>query len=369
LDDQLLDFTRARWNRMLMNGFWCLLGLMMLFEFLYLAYITPLAPGVFFKKYILLPTALHLIVLIGAELAIRYLSEKIRDYALLIASALMTFIIAEINIEVNYIIMALFLPVLVSTFYFSAKKLLFAFLLCLIALFSMYFFNPYLDISLIGILSITAMMGAFSLVAWGVITRGKELRQYYIHTSRFNQELMVKNTIMDKLAKTDSLTELYNHITFHEYLDKLIDHHEASGMPLQLALIDIDDFKSVNDQFGHRAGDLVLKKVSEIVQAQAGMNDFVARYGGEELAVIFTDRAFDKSLHILEAMQSKISSAVYEKLGTRRITVSIGFSDYADEGKENFFARTDKALYSAKSSGKNRIIIADSSDHKPASLS
>ncbi|CDN45817.1 MULTISPECIES: diguanylate cyclase [Paenibacillus] len=369
MDDQLLDFTRARWNRMLMNGFWCLLGLMILFEFLYLAFITPLASGIFFKKYILLPTVLHLSVLVGAEFAIRYLSERLRDYSLLVASALMTFIIVEINIEVNYIVIALFLPVLVSIFYFSSKKLVFADVLCLLSLFCLYFFNDNLDISLVGMLSITAMMGAFSLVAWGVITRGKEMRQYYIHTSRFNQELMVKNTIMDKLAKTDALTELYNHITFHEYLDKLIDHHDVSGMPLQLALIDIDNFKSVNDQFGHRAGDLVLKKVSEIVRAQAGMNDFVARYGGEELAVIFTDRAAEKSLHILEAMQTKISSAVYDKLGTRRITVSIGFSSYADEGKENFFARTDKALYAAKSSGKNRIIIAEEAEVAQASFS
>ena len=123
-----------------------------------------------------------------------------------------------------------------------------------------------MSISLIGILSITAMMGGFCLVAWGVIIRGKEIREYYINTYKSNQELMIKNIIMDKLAKTDALTELYNHITFHEYLDKLIEHHDTSGMPLQVALIDIDNFKSVNDQFGHRAGDLVLKQVAEIVR-------------------------------------------------------------------------------------------------------
>ena len=88
------------------------------------------------------------------------------------------------------------------------------------------------------------------------------------------------------------------------------------------------------------------------------MNDFVARYGGEELAVIFTDKSGDKSLQILESMRQGIASASFDLLGSRRVTVSIGFAEYAMEGKERFFVRTDQALYTAKKEGKNRIVIA-----------
>ncbi|QJC53213.1 diguanylate cyclase [Paenibacillus albicereus] len=358
MDDQLLDFTRARWNRMLMNGFWCLLVLMVILEGLFLIFITPLAPDVFLRRYMLLPTSLHLSVLVLTELCLRFLEERLRDYSLLAASSLLTFIIVDINIEIGYIIPALFLPVLVSIFYFSSRKLIAAAILSLTTLYSLYFFNRSLDISVVGILSLTAMLGAFCLIAWGVISRGKEMRSYYIHAAKSNQELLVKNILMDKLAKTDALTELYNHITFHEYLDKLIEHHDATSMPLQLALIDIDNFKSVNDQFGHRAGDSVLKQVADLVRSQAGMNDFVARYGGEELALIFTDKSADKSLQLLETIRHNIEAASYEELGSRKITVSIGFADYLGEGKEQFFVRTDQALYAAKSQGKNRIVTA-----------
>ncbi|SDT22504.1 two-component system, cell cycle response regulator [Paenibacillaceae bacterium GAS479] len=358
LDDQLLDFTRARWNRMLMKGFWSLLVLMVMLECLYLIFITPLAPEEFFRHYMLIPAALHLSVLVLSELCLRFLEERMRDYALLAASSVITFIIVDINVEIGYIIPALFLPVLVSIFYFSARKLIAASLMSLVTLYSLYFFNTSMDISVVGIVALTAMLGAFCLIARGVISRGKEMRQYYIHAAKSNQELLVKNILMDKLAKTDALTELYNHITFHEYLDKLIEHHDTTHMPLQLALIDIDNFKSVNDHFGHRAGDSVLRQVADLVRSQAGMNDFVARYGGEELAVIFTDKSADKSLQILETIRQNIELAVYKELGSRQITVSIGFADYDREGKEKFFIRTDQALYNAKSQGKNRIVLA-----------
>ena len=95
---------------------------------------------------------------------------------------------------------------------------------------------------------------------------------------------------MDKLTKTDALTDLYNHMTFHEYFEKLIEQHEQNGLPLQLAIFDIDNFKLVNDMFGHRAGDAVLQRVSELIRSKVSTNDFVARYGGEEFAILFTDK-------------------------------------------------------------------------------
>ena len=135
MDNQLLDFTRSRWNRMLLNGFWCLLGLMIVFESLFLAYITPLPTGDFFNRYMLLPTFLHLVLLSITELAIRFVPDRLRDYLLLVVCAILTFIIVVINIEVSYLIPCLFLPVLVSIFYFSLKKLIAASIFCLLSSF------------------------------------------------------------------------------------------------------------------------------------------------------------------------------------------------------------------------------------------
>ncbi|AJY75823.1 sensor domain-containing diguanylate cyclase [Paenibacillus beijingensis] len=365
-----LDYNRNRWNRMLLNGFWLLLLLTILLESLYLP-VTYLPSSQFVMHYIALPTLFQLIVLLLAETGLRLLSDRFKDYMLIAASALLSTVIVNVHIEINYLLLALFCPVIVSIFYFHTKKLLFALGCTLASLYGLYFFNSYMheDISQAGLATITMMFASYSLIGWGVLLRGRELTSYYRTITKSNQELLVKTIVMDKLAKTDALTELYNHITFHEYLDKLIEHHDTNGMPLQLALIDIDNFKSVNDTYGHRAGDVVLRTVADIVRAEAGQNDFVARYGGEEFAVIFTEITPERSLKALEQIRHDIAQIRHEVLGERYITVSTGFSSYRPhEGKEPFFQRTDQALYLAKKTGKNRVVDADVAELKVEQL-
>ena len=164
-----------------------------------------------------------------------------------------------------------------------------------------------------------------------------------------HQQLLVKTVWMDKLTKTDALTDLYNHMTFHEYFEKLIEQHEQNSLPLQLAIFDIDNFKQVNDMFGHRAGDAVLQRVSELIRSKASTNDFVARYGGEEFAILFTDKLKMEALKLVEQIRQEIAQAPHELQQGKPVTVSVGFAEYiAGEGKEHFFNRVDDALYKAK---------------------
>ncbi|MBW7455425.1 GGDEF domain-containing protein [Paenibacillus sepulcri] len=360
MDYESLDYNRYRWNRMLLSGFWFILLFSIFLECLYLT-ITEIPSREFILKYMVKPTVFQLSTLLLAETGLRALKGKYQDYILIITSSLLAYIIVYIHNSINYLLLGLFLPVMVSIFYFHPKKMIFAYVITMASVYLMYWTNNFMnhDITLVGLVTITVMFSCFSLVGWGVIRRGRELISHLKSSFESNQELLVKTIWMDKLAKTDALTELYNHMTFHEYFEKLIEQHEDNGLPLQLALIDIDNFKHVNDTYGHRAGDVVLQRVAKLISSKAYQNDFVARYGGEEFAILFTDKPMAEALEMVDKIRLEISRLSHESLGGKPVTVSIGVGEYsASDGKERFFNRVDAALYKAKNTGKNKTVIA-----------
>ncbi|REE56355.1 diguanylate cyclase (GGDEF)-like protein [Paenibacillus taihuensis] len=360
MDYESINYNRYRWNRMLLTGFWSILVITIILECLY-STVTDLPLTQFFIEYMVRPSALLLGLLLLAELGLRLYNGRYQDYIVILTSTLIAFTIVYIHDSINYLILALFLPIMVSIFYFQTKKLLFALGNTLASLYIMYGTNYFLnnDISIVGLITISIMFCLFTLIAWGILRRGMELLSHLKSNFERNQELLVKTIWMDKLAKTDALTGLYNHITFHEYFEKLIDQHERYGLALQLAIIDIDNFKHVNDTYGHRAGDAVLMSVSEMLRSKARVNDFIARYGGEEFAILFTDQSRVESLTAVELIRDAISRLSQQSLDGKSVTVSIGFAEYtSEEGKEHFFNRVDMALYKAKNSGKNRTVVS-----------
>ncbi|WP_274652423.1 sensor domain-containing diguanylate cyclase [Paenibacillus humicola] len=360
MDYETLDFKRSRWNRTLLNGFWSILLLSIFLECLYLT-ITELPTGAFILHFMVLPFLLQLGTLLAAETALRLLSDKFQDYVIILTSTLLAFIIVDIHDSITYLLIALFLPVMVSIFYFHPKKLLIAYFNTLCSLYLIYWTNGAInsDITIVGMGTITVMFSVFTLIAWGILLRGRELMNHLKTYLETNQELLVQNVWMDKLSKTDALTELYNHMTFHEYFEKLIEQNDTNELSLQLAILDIDNFKQVNDTYGHRAGDAVLKCVAELIRSRVHANDFVARYGGEEFAILFTDKKMTESLHYIEQIRQEVMIVPHDALSGKPVTVSIGFGEYVPfEGKEAFFNRVDESLYRAKSSGKNRTVVA-----------
>lgn len=172
------------------------------------------------------------------------------------------------------------------------------------------------------------------------------------------QELLIKSAIMEKMSKTDALTDMYNHRTFQEYLDTLIRQVSTSDNSLQLAIFDIDDFKRINDTFGHSVGDIVLKRISSRINAMVTIDDITARYGGEEFAVILTNKTMDQSLILLESIRKAIQHEIHIELNSN-VTVSVGVHEYyKGEPKEEVFNKADEALYKAKHSGKNKIAVS-----------
>ncbi|KAF4325669.1 hypothetical protein G195_000734 [Phytophthora kernoviae 00238/432] len=133
------------------------------------------------------------------------------------------------------------------------------------------------------------------------------------------QDLIVRNAIMSKQSMTDGLTNLYNQSSFKDYYEKAFEYAK-NGMSLHLALIDIDNFKSINDTYGHRVGDVILERVSLVIQENVTSSDIAARYGGEEFALLMFEQSFEQAYALVEQIRKKIARLVHPELEGAYIT-------------------------------------------------
>jgi diguanylate cyclase (GGDEF)-like protein len=175
-----------------------------------------------------------------------------------------------------------------------------------------------------------------------------------------NDQLQDMNVRLEQLSVTDGLTGLFNHRHFWNILDKELARVDRYRGELALILVDLDDFKRVNDQFGHSVGDLLLQSVARILKETVRDTDVVARYGGEEFAILLpeTDRVGVES--VAEKVRESVAAmrfSVPDSDINLRVTVSIGISVFRGNRRE-FFNSADKALYQSKAGGKNRVNFA-----------
>ncbi len=159
----------------------------------------------------------------------------------------------------------------------------------------------------------------------------------------------------------DGLTRLLNFQAFQDMMDKEFYRAKRYGLPLALLLIDIDDFKKVNDTYGHLAGDEILRNVARTLNESLRESDIAARYGGEEFAVILTETGLDGAVVVAERVRVNVGGLTTEyEPHYISVTISIDVAGFvADfEGSRNEFVnRADKALYEAKNTGKNRCCV------------
>jgi diguanylate cyclase (GGDEF)-like protein len=162
-------------------------------------------------------------------------------------------------------------------------------------------------------------------------------------------------------ASTDPLTGLYNRSKFDEALAGAMTRAKRYGTPLSLMLYDVDHFKLVNDSRGHQAGDSVLVRLSQIVLLDIRNSDLLARWGGEEFAILAPDSDGEMARQAAEKLRSAIERTTFDEVGS--ITCSFGVAQYAEgDSAESLIARADHALYQAKASGRNRVELASPPD-------
>jgi len=187
----------------------------------------------------------------------------------------------------------------------------------------------------------------------------------YIHKPFDAAELMSRVRInarsfqlrkrLEYLAVTDGLTGLFNHRHSFERLEKEIHRSKRYSHPLSVIMMDIDDFKRVNDEYGHRAGDRVLQAMGQKIQSLIRASDIAGRYGGEEFMIVLPETVLENAVQAGEKIRMAISG---KQLGgvSKPITVSIGVTQYKEgESAEALVNRADALLYRAKMNGKNRV--------------
>jgi len=163
--------------------------------------------------------------------------------------------------------------------------------------------------------------------------------------------------VTQRLAITDGLTGIYNARFFYDELEKEISRSERYTTPFSIALFDIDDFKRINDTFGHQAGDDALRSVAESMLAASRKSDIVARYGGEEFISILPSTSKDEAAKHARRIKESVESARHFLDNTVELTISGGVSTYPEDGSDakSLLYAADMALYQAKAAGKNAV--------------
>jgi diguanylate cyclase len=161
-------------------------------------------------------------------------------------------------------------------------------------------------------------------------------------------------------ARLDPLTRLANRKSFDERFAQEIERRAQSDLPVSMMLWDLDNFKLINDTYGHRAGDRVLQSVATSFMSGLRAEDFVARIGGEEFVVLLTGLPYERALSIAEELRIGVESLRFHFRGKPvKVTVSCGLTELrATDGAAGAFDRADAALYKAKHAGKNLCIAA-----------
>ncbi|MBN2894841.1 MAG: GGDEF domain-containing protein [Campylobacterales bacterium] len=186
----------------------------------------------------------------------------------------------------------------------------------------------------------------------------------HLHSLRTSQDfphryVAIKESIherkrLETLASIDPLTKLYNRAHFNALMELELNRQQRSSLHASLILCDIDDFKKINDTYGHLFGDKALSYVAQTIAHSIRKHDVAARWGGEEFIILLPDTQLEQALHVAQKIRLALTHAEFQKTVT--LTASFGVTQLRrNENATSWFHRTDEALYKAKQSGKNRV--------------
>ncbi len=352
-----LSMYEKKWTRRMLNYLWVAVAM---------AIASPIV-NIFFTEFqrsyylvyrVALPAGIVLFLMLSAELLVAKLAAY-RDYVIILHTLLIAASLMMIHDTIPMILLSLFLlPIFMATITFHKGKITFALGISLLAFLGfLRWYPPYANFNKVMVINFVFLLCSVYYLSIQITSKGKEIVEKLEASLENEKDLFMKNVVMEKMAKIDLPTDLYNHKTFHEYLHPLLDQLQNQHFPLYLALMDLDDFKSVNDAFGHSTGDRVIRRTATLIKEHLGSDDFGARYGGEEFGIIFTDKEAAEVRQVLESLRRSMENHGFEEMKGKSVTLSIGLAEAVPgEDKDALFQRADQYLYEAKQQGKNRIV-------------
>lgn len=174
--------------------------------------------------------------------------------------------------------------------------------------------------------------------------------------SEVNKKLNEQIQEVKYYASHDSLTGIINRREFERLIEKEIYRAKRYSYPLSMLVMDIDNFKVINDQYGHKTGDLVLTNLVSLMHKMIRESDIMARWGGEEFVIIFPESTLSDTVKKAEMLRETVAEHVFAS--NLHITCSFGVTTYLQgDTQDNVFIRCDQALYDAKNRGKNKVEV------------
>ncbi len=208
-------------------------------------------------------------------------------------------------------------------------------------------------------------LGAFFLASLKTDAFTEYHRNCLLDTLMNQISMVAYNSLLyqkiEDLARTDGLTGLLNHRTFMEKLAEEYKRIDREPHPFSILLMDIDNFKRVNDTYGHPVGDIAIKAVAKVLKETARGSDFVARYGGEEFTIGMVETDTKGAEQMAERIRKIMEKTTAARVGGKdlMVTLSIGVSSFPEDtkNKADLVTMADNALYQAKRSGRNRVCL------------
>lgn len=187
-----------------------------------------------------------------------------------------------------------------------------------------------------------------------IVGKNKDFNEIKKSLEIMQEKIENRELSLEKLANFDTLTKIYNRRYLFKILEEEYEKSTIENISFVIAILDLDDFKLINDTFGHQVGDEVLKKVSIVMQDNIRSVDFLGRYGGEEFLIIFPNSNINTAIEILENVRKSILRISWKEKNLK-VSTSIGVASYTPNSNiKNILKLADDNLYKAKRKGKNR---------------
>lgn len=198
------------------------------------------------------------------------------------------------------------------------------------------------------------------LVRYIGVTRDiSEKKAYENELKKYIEELTIANKKLDELATFDVLTGAYNRRKFEHYVGISIEHREAFQCPFSIIMYDIDFFKRINDNHGHKNGDRILQELTAVVKGLLENEDKIFRWGGEEFIILLPERSLEDAYQMAEKLRKAIAENDFH-IENDSITVSMGVGEYCiGNNIDQLVSHVDDALLMAKSNGRNRVELSN----------